>query len=366
MGKTYHGGGSDFWKDYDGTEGPDGGSDFWDDQDMWRAMREADEAATAAENDEAQVYLTEADLVTEEMACANCSCILTGPLDNGDYQDSTGAAQCDDGNWHAPVLDADLMDEIDEMLENNVDMALEGTRTSSRDDTSSYLPVPYGASKGTMGNCKGCGQRYGHSIYCPVVNPNTTYIDRTTARRADAAAAFTSREYKDWSKSNRGGANANKGTRPTAVLVDMDGTIDDCGKPNKFGIDYVRRMHKAGHVIVIGTARTHEVEYERSHKWLVRELSHKYGIPFVGPYCRSRDDMRFACHFKKALIETLSGVYTFVGAIDDDRWCLSELRTIKDLDVVTAKPGVWDYESFRGARSYRGKRTAKHRNETQS
>lgn len=340
MGKTYRGGGSDFWKNYDGDNGPTDGSDFWEDQDMWRAMREADEASISADEAQALDYGPE-----DEMTCANCASVLTGPDDFGDYQDTAKSLQCPDGNWHAPALDDALMDEIDGQLElNNIDLALEQGRSFDHYATTA------------VGNCKGCGQRYGHSVYCPVINPKVSHI--TTTRRADAKAAFTSREYKDWSKAYRGGPDSHKGTKPTAVLVDMDGTIDDAGRANHFGMDYVHRMHKAGHVIVIGTARTMEFEYERSHKWLVRELSHKYGIPFIGPFCRSRDDRRFACHFKRGLIETLSGLYDFVGAIDDDRYCLSELRKIDGLEVVTAKPGIIIPQPWR--RTYKGPKQPRH------
>lgn len=318
-----------FWQDYDGTGE---GQDFWEDQDMWRAMREADEVAIAAEED------------VVEMTCDNCWSVIKGPNEHGDYYDTAGNPQCSDGNWHDPGEPDEPEEPSDADLLNNIDLALE-----------TFRPAGHYSTVGTTagGNCRGCGQRHGHSIFCPVVNPNTTHVSSSTlARRDDAIVAFQRKDYKAEAKKWRGGKDAHKGTKPTAVLVDMDGTIDDAGSPNAFGMAYVRKMHNAGHLIVIGTARTHEYEYERSHKWLVRELSHKYSIPFVGPFCRAKDDRRFACHFKAGLIDTLSNVYDFVGAIDDDKWCLAELRRLKTLEVVEAKPAPFQEQLWRRSSRY--------------
>jgi hypothetical protein len=131
------------------------------------------------------------------------------------------------------------------------------------------------------------------------------------------------------------GDKSRPGTRQTAVIVDMDGTIDDLGRPNAFGMSYCRQMHKAGHVIIIVTARTHSIDYERTHRWLIRNMQ---DLPFVGPICRAKDDMRFACDFKRAVYQSLSGVYEIIGAIDDDRHVLQMWRSIAGLEVVEAKP----------------------------
>lgn len=145
------------------------------------------------------------------------------------------------------------------------------------------------------------------------------------------------------------------GSRPTAVILDMDGTLDVAGKPGKPGMRWARRMHRAGHVLIVVTARTQEYEYERTHAWLIRNMRDKMKpMPFVGPFCRSKDDMRFACDFKKAVYDMLSNTYDIIGAIDDDRWCLQKWRTIPDFIVEECHPLRWSTAAIvnRGASGY--------------
>lgn len=126
-------------------------------------------------------------------------------------------------------------------------------------------------------------------------------------------------------------ANGTPGTKPQAVILDMDGTLENWdGKPNPPGVDYVNHHHSQDRVIIVITARDHDWSYERTHKWLKNHLT----VPFVGPICRPNDDERYACDFKKDVYERLSHVYDIVGAIDDDSYVLAMWRSIPGLEVV--------------------------------
>jgi len=126
-------------------------------------------------------------------------------------------------------------------------------------------------------------------------------------------------------------ANGKPGTRPEAVIIDMDGTLENWdGQPNPPGLEYAQRHHDEGRVLIILTARDHEWSYQRTHDWLKKHIH----MPFVGPICRPADDERYACDFKKAIYEQLSSVYTIVSAIDDDVYVLDMWRSIPNLDVV--------------------------------
>lgn len=107
------------------------------------------------------------------------------------------------------------------------------------------------------------------------------------------------------------------GSKPQAVILDIDGTLEDWGSvPSPAVIDWCRDHHAAGRVLIVITARTHEHDYRRSFDWLVRHLP----FPFIGPFHRGADDPRYASEFKKELAEHLSAIYTIVGAADDNRY----------------------------------------------
>jgi hydroxymethylpyrimidine pyrophosphatase-like HAD family hydrolase len=129
-----------------------------------------------------------------------------------------------------------------------------------------------------------------------------------------------------------------KGTRPEAVIVDMDGTLENWdGRPHSEGLSYVQHQHAQGRVIIIVTARDHETCYQRTHAWLTRNLT----IPFVGPFCRSRDDQRYASAFKEDVFRRLSHLYKIVSAIDDNKHVLNMWRSVGIEAVETA----YDYSN---------------------
>lgn len=152
-------------------------------------------------------------------------------------------------------------------------------------------------------------------------------------------------------RQSRFGPNGKPGTRPQAVIIDMDGTLENWdGHPNPPGLEYAKKHHAEGRVLIILTARDHDWSYQRTHDWLVKHLD----IPFVGPICRPNDDERYACDFKRHVHDQLSAVYKIVSAIDDDNYVLQMWRSIPGLEVVEtsysygitgSRHRFWDDES---------------------
>lgn len=163
-----------------------------------------------------------------------------------------------------------------------------------------------------------------------------TFQEPTTTTHAKSAFAASKSRFR---------ANGKPGTRPEAVIIDMDGTLENWdGHPNPPGLEYARKHHAEGRVLIILTARDHEWSYQRTHDWLVKHLD----IPFVGPICRPADDERYACDFKKHVHDQLSVMYEIVSAIDDDHYVLSMWRSIPGLEVVETS---YNYNSAKGVRS---------------
>lgn len=164
-------------------------------------------------------------------------------------------------------------------------------------------------------------------------------------RKGRTQAAVSTAQFKEptWSAS-RFRPNGTPGTKPEAVILDMDGTLENWdGHPNPHAFEYAQAHHDKGRVLIIITARDHEWSYSRTHDWLRKHLH----LPFVGPICRPADDERYACDFKKHVYDQLSVVYDIVGAIDDDDYVLGMWRSIDGLDVVETK---YDYNISQGKR----------------
>ena len=128
------------------------------------------------------------------------------------------------------------------------------------------------------------------------------------------------------------------GSKPEAVIVDVDGTIENWdGRPHTDGMAWVNQQHAAGRVIIVVTARDHGNAYQRTHAWLTRNMT----VPFVGPFCRSDDDPRYASAFKQDVHRRLSHLYKIVAAIDDNLHVLNMWRSIGVEAVQTA----YDYSN---------------------
>ena len=106
-----------------------------------------------------------------------------------------------------------------------------------------------------------------------------------------------------------------QGTKPEAIVLDIDGTLTEYGSTaNQKTLDWCKKHHDAGRVLIVITARTHEHDFQRSFDWLVAHVPY----PFIGPIHRSVDDPRYASEFKRETIEVLAQLYTIRGAADDN------------------------------------------------
>lgn len=172
-------------------------------------------------------------------------------------------------------------------------------------------------------------------------------INRKQALRSCDTLTFQEPEYTSSapvSHRSRFRPDGTPGTKPQAVILDMDGTLENWdGHPNPVAMEYAERHHSEGRVLVIVTARDHDWSYQRTHDWLRKHLH----LPFVGPICRPNDDERYACDFKKAIYDQLSAVYDIVSAIDDDHYVLGMWNSIEGLEVVATG---YDYQIAKGQR----------------
>lgn len=117
-----------------------------------------------------------------------------------------------------------------------------------------------------------------------------------------------------------------KPAKPSAVLVDMDGTlaiITDRNpyshygvlkdKPNAPVIEVARALAAAGHTLVIVSGRS-ELAREDTQAWLVRHL----GVAFDGPFMRADGDDRKDAVIKKELYrERIEPTYEVLCILDD-------------------------------------------------
>jgi hypothetical protein len=114
-----------------------------------------------------------------------------------------------------------------------------------------------------------------------------------------------------------------KGTPMYAGILDIDGTLMDWSKPNQKVLDWMETVEKRypDMVWLVITARTHQHDYERSFDWL-----HEH-VPsvFIGPFCRAKDDPRYASEFKRELAQGFEdmGLYKIVAAADDNEFVIA-------------------------------------------
>lgn len=153
---------------------------------------------------------------------------------------------------------------------------------------------------------------------------------------------------------------------PTAAIVDMDGTlanvssirhmVDGINTPKDFhafhrasefvpanrqAIQFCKRHHKAGNLILVVTARMRMWE-DATTSFLEREAAHHF--PWVTPIWMRRDgDTRSDREIKEEIFEEISQSYRVVAACDDNPSIVSlwEEKQIPEIEVV---PG-WDYDA---------------------
>ena len=152
------------------------------------------------------------------------------------------------------------------------------------------------------------------------------------------------------------------GDRPTAVIVDMDGTLVDVSSvrqyvmqrpkdfhafhqgsldcpPHPEAIEFVERSYAEGHIPIIVTARMWEW-FDVTMEWLGKNLT----VPFHGPFMRPQGDYRKDYLIKAEIYDRIIEHYDIVGAIDDNPAILKLWRQL-GIEVVEM-PG-WDY--YQGA-----------------
>lgn len=124
--------------------------------------------------------------------------------------------------------------------------------------------------------------------------------------------------------------------RPTAVIVDVDGTLADVRgirhhvaqkpkdfdafhaasahvPPNQQAIDFCVRAHRDGHRIVVVTARRQRWEAVTA-TWLARHVP----VPFDGPFHRQDNDVRPDVQVKRDIHRYLARNYDIRAACDDN------------------------------------------------
>lgn len=144
------------------------------------------------------------------------------------------------------------------------------------------------------------------------------------------------------------------GTRPKAVILDIDGTLQDWGSSTGKAMAFARKHHDAGHVLIVVTARDHEYSYDSSFNWLLHNLPY----PFIGPFMRSVDDPRYASEFKREVMESLEAFYEIVGAADDNPYVLAMYKHVaadrSDFDLCECS--YTDYATWRKELPSKGSR----------
>ena len=135
--------------------------------------------------------------------------------------------------------------------------------------------------------------------------------------------------------------------KPSAVLVDVDGTVSLLGErypfdwaaveqdePNHPVIEVVRALHAAGHVMVVVSGRSEEAR-AGTEAWLARHL----GVPFEGPYLRPADDDRPDSVVKREIFdERIAPHYEVLCALDDRNQSVDLWRNL-GLTCLQVAPG---------------------------
>ena len=122
--------------------------------------------------------------------------------------------------------------------------------------------------------------------------------------------------------------------RPTAVIVDMDGTLCDVATalhllpdldafhvatrgcpPTTHVVEWCERAHADGHAVIVVTARMYRHE-QGTVDWLAEHFAH---VPHIGPLMRGDRDRRSDDEVKLDILRVIRDDlgYDVVAAIDD-------------------------------------------------
>ncbi|MGC4175724.1 polynucleotide kinase [Demequina sp.] len=136
-------------------------------------------------------------------------------------------------------------------------------------------------------------------------------------------------------------------TKPSAVIVDIDGTlalITDRNpyshqgvlkdKPNAAVIEVARALAARGHTLVIVSGRT-EAARDDTELWLTRHLT----TPFVGPFMRAdRDDRKDATIKKEIYREHIEPHFDVLCVLDDRDQVVAMWRSL-GITCLQVAPG---------------------------
>lgn len=147
-----------------------------------------------------------------------------------------------------------------------------------------------------------------------------------------------------------------QGSAQLAAVLDIDGTMQTWGS----GLDgdlkkWCEKLYKdyPDIVFLIVTARDHEWMYETSFNWVM----HNFPWAYIGPFCRAKDDPRYASEFKRELCQGFEdmGLYQIIAAADDNaqvidmwkHWAETHFENPKDFDLLECD----SYDNYLGYRS---------------
>lgn len=141
-----------------------------------------------------------------------------------------------------------------------------------------------------------------------------------------------------------------QGSAQKAVVLDIDGTLQSFGSSAiKSTLDWAKKHYDKDHVLLVVTARDHEYMFDASFNWVMHSLP----FPFIGPFCRAKDDPRYASEFKRELVQGFEdmGLYKIVGAADDNyevnamwaQWAIEHFDDPADFDHLKCWERSYDY-----------------------
>lgn len=136
-------------------------------------------------------------------------------------------------------------------------------------------------------------------------------------------------------------------SKPSAVLVDVDGTVSLLGDRNPFDwaaveqdepnhpvIEVVRALHAVGHHMVVISGRSEEAR-AGTEAWLESHV----GVPFEGPYLRCKDDERPDSVVKREIYDQhIAPHYDVLCALDDRNQSVDLWRNL-GLTCLQVAPG---------------------------
>jgi hypothetical protein len=177
---------------------------------------------------------------------------------------------------------------------------------------------------------------------------NTSYpaFKQTFKPVSDETTPYGAKKFRTPTHANQ--FKGKTGSKQEAIILDIDGTLTTWGAGfDKDTLKWCEKHYKANGdiVFIVVTARDHEYMYESSFNTLMR------GFPyaFIGPFCRAKDDPRYASEFKRELCVDLSAIFDIIGAADDNKqvidmwkqWAIDWFEKPEDFDLLECSYGEY-------------------------